>query len=144
MWTFKDAFKAVLKCPLTEAKLSNALLKLIFLTKVHEIWMHDYWSENTSNDIFHFSITVIELEFQRKGTFECKFFITFIRKLTQMLILTLFSRIPGGLCELLKTPLRLFSNAHWLKRNSLMHFWSLFLNQSAWNLDEWLLKWKYI
>ena len=38
----KELFKAVLKYPLSEAKLSNALLKLIFLTKVHVNWMHDY------------------------------------------------------------------------------------------------------
>ena len=35
-WNF-FSFKAVLKCPVTKAKLSNALLKLTFLTKVHEI-----------------------------------------------------------------------------------------------------------
>ena len=34
-----------------------------FLPKVHENWMNVYWSENTSNDIFHFSVSVIELEF---------------------------------------------------------------------------------
>ena len=26
--------------------------------------MHDYWSENASNDSFHFSVSVIELEFK--------------------------------------------------------------------------------
>ena len=40
--------------------------------------------------------------------------------------------------------LRLFSNADCLKQNFLMHFWSLFFNESAWNLDAWSLKWKYV
>ena len=35
-----------------------------FLMKVQENWMHDYWNENTSNDIFHFSVSAIELMFQ--------------------------------------------------------------------------------
>ena len=38
----KLLFKAALKHFLIEANFSNALLKLIFLTKVHEIWMRDY------------------------------------------------------------------------------------------------------
>ena len=67
------------------------------MTKVHEIKMHDYLNENESNDIFHFSVSVIELEFQPIGFLLGHFFVTFIRKLTQMLILTLFSRILGGL-----------------------------------------------
>ena len=56
---------AVLKCPLTEAKLSNATFEAYFLTKKHANWMHDYLSGNTSNDIFYFSVRVIELEFSR-------------------------------------------------------------------------------
>ena len=52
----KHAVKAVLKWPLTEAKFSNAFLKLIFLTKMHENWIYYYWSENASNGIFHFSV----------------------------------------------------------------------------------------
>ena len=31
----------------------------IFLVKVHEIWMHDYWNENTSSDIFLFSASIL-------------------------------------------------------------------------------------
>ena len=60
--------------------------------------MRDYSSE-MSNDIFQFSVSIIELEFQPIGFLTHDFFITFIRKLTQMLILTLFSRILGGLTE---------------------------------------------
>ena len=74
-------------------------LEAYFLTKVHEIWMHDYENEKASN-IFHFSVSVIKLEFQPIGFLACHFFITFIRKLTQMLISTLFSRILGGLTEI--------------------------------------------
>ena len=62
----KSCFKDVLKCPLTETKLSIALLKLNWM-EMHENWMLDYWNENTSNDIFHFSVNVIELEFQPIG-----------------------------------------------------------------------------
>ena len=61
-----------------------------FLTKVYENWMYDYWNKNTSNDNFHFSVSVIELEFKTIGFLGHHFFIVFIRKLTQMLILTLF------------------------------------------------------
>ena len=64
---------------------------------MHEIWMHDYPSENTSHDISNFSTSVIELEFQSISFLTRHFFITFIGKLIQMLILTLFSRILGGL-----------------------------------------------
>ena len=55
--------------------------------------------KNTSNDISHFSISVTELEFQSIGCLASHFLITFIRKLTQMPILTLFSRILDGLTE---------------------------------------------
>ena len=58
-------------------------------------WMRVYWSENASNDIFHFSVSIIELEFQPIGFLAWHFFVTFIRKLTQTLILTLFFRIMG-------------------------------------------------
>ena len=37
----RDQFKAFLECPLTGVKISNALLKFIFLTKGHKIWMND-------------------------------------------------------------------------------------------------------
>ena len=67
--------------------------------KVHINWMHDYRNENTSNEIFPYSVSVIELEFQPIGFLGSHFFITFIRKLTQMLILTLFTRILGGLTK---------------------------------------------
>ena len=29
-----------------------------FSRKGHGIWMHDYWIKNTSNDIFHFSVSI--------------------------------------------------------------------------------------
>ena len=69
----KSCFKAVLKCPLTKTKLSIALLKLN-LTKVYENWMHNYRSENVSNDIFRFSVSIIELEFQPTGFLVCHFY----------------------------------------------------------------------
>ena len=37
------------------------------MTKLHEIWMHEYWNENASNDSFHFSVSVAEVESQRIG-----------------------------------------------------------------------------
>ena len=86
--------KAVLKCPLTGSK---NFLRTYFLTKVRKIWIHNYWNENTHNDTFHFSVSVVELEFQQISFLTYHFFITFIWKLTQMLILTLFSRILSAL-----------------------------------------------
>ena len=74
-----------------------------YATKVHKIWMHDYSNENTSNDAFHFSLSVAELEFQQISFLAYHFFITFIRKLTQVLILTLFFRVLGCLTEKRKT-----------------------------------------
>ena len=38
----KIDIKTILKCPLTEIKFSNALLKAYFSTIEHKIWMHDY------------------------------------------------------------------------------------------------------
>ena len=61
--------------------------------------MHNYWNENTWNDTFHFSVSVVELEFQQIGFLAYHFFLPFIRKLTQVFILTLFFRILGGLTE---------------------------------------------
>ena len=61
--------------------------------------MNDYSNENTSIDVFHFSVSVTELSFNRQVFLACQFFIIFIRKLTQMLILTLFFRILGNLTE---------------------------------------------
>ena len=61
--------------------------------------MHYYRDESTPNDIFHFSVSVIELEFHKIGFLTRHFLITFIRKLTKMFILTLLSRILGGLTE---------------------------------------------
>ena len=89
--------KAGPKCPSIEAKYSKAVLKFIFLTKVNKICKHDYSSRNMSNDTFPFSVSVIELEFQQIGFLARYFFISFIRKLTQILILVLFSGILGGL-----------------------------------------------
>ena len=40
---------------------------------------------------FHFSVSIVELEFPPINFLACHFFTTFIRKLLQMLILTLFS-----------------------------------------------------
>ena len=70
---------------------------------MHEIRMHDYWNENTSNDTFYFSVSVVELEFQPIGFLASHFFITFIRKWTQEPILTLCSRILGDLTEKRRT-----------------------------------------
>ena len=60
--------KAVLNCPLTEAKFSYALLKLFFFfffSFFNESgWKFHYWNENKSNDIFHYSVSLMELEFQ--------------------------------------------------------------------------------
>ena len=61
--------------------------------------MYDNRNENTANDAFHFSVSIVELEFQQIGFLAYHFFTPFIRKLTQVLTLTLFSRILGGLRE---------------------------------------------
>ena len=52
-----------------------------FLTKVHENRMRDYWSEITSDDIFHFSVSVIELEFRPIGFLTCHLFRHFYPKI---------------------------------------------------------------
>ena len=64
--------------------------KACFFTKVHKICNSDYSNENTSNGPFHFSGTAVVLEFLQISFLAYHFFITFIRKLTQVLILTLF------------------------------------------------------
>ena len=61
--------------------------------------MHDYWNVNTSNDIFHFCVSVTEFEFQPIGFISCHFFTSFIQNLMQMLIFSLFSRTLGSLTE---------------------------------------------
>ena len=61
-------------------RLTNELLKH-FLTKVNANWMHDYWSKNTSNDIFHTSVSVIELEFQPIGFSRLPLFYHFYPKI---------------------------------------------------------------
>ena len=43
---------SVLKCQLTDPKLSNVLLKPTFLTRVNGIWKLDCWSKNASNQVF--------------------------------------------------------------------------------------------
>ena len=35
-------------------------------------------------------------------------------------------------------------HAQLLKEISLIHFWSLLFQESEWNLDAWILKWKFI
>ena len=77
---------------LSEAKLYDALLKDYFLTKVDEIWKHDYWRENALNDAFHFSDNIIELEFQKMGWLICHFFITLVWKLVIIFIFILYSQ----------------------------------------------------
>ena len=70
--------------------------------------MYNYWNENTSNNIFHFPVSIIELEFQPIGFMTCNFFVTFIGKLTQTLILTLFSQILEGFNRKAKNNVRFF------------------------------------
>ena len=48
---------------------------------MHEYLLHDYWKENTSSDIFYFSVSVTKLEFQAIGFLACHFFIIFIQKM---------------------------------------------------------------
>ena len=69
------------------------------MTKVHKIWMYDYWNENRPNDIFHFSVSVVELKFQQISFLSFHFYVPFIRKLTLVLILTLVFRILDDLTE---------------------------------------------
>ena len=63
------------------------------------------------SNIFHFSVSVIELEFQHVIGFHAQhFFFPFIRKLTQMHILTVFSNTVSGLAEKAKTTNRKTAN----------------------------------
>ena len=61
--------------------------------------MHNYYIENMSNDIFYFSLSIVELKLQTIGSLERQFFATFNRKSMEMLILILFSRILSSLIE---------------------------------------------
>ena len=54
--------QAILKSPQSEISLNT--FKAYFQTKMNEIWRHIYRSENTSNDVFHFSVDIIGFEFQ--------------------------------------------------------------------------------
>ena len=85
--------------PIDWSKISLFTFEAYFLTKLHENWMRHYSCENTFNDIFYFSVSVIKLEFQPTGFLACHFFMTFSRKLTQMLILILFTWALGSLTE---------------------------------------------
>ena len=49
-------------CSSIEAKHSKTVLRIIFLTKANEICRHDYSSKNMLKDVFHFSVSIIELE----------------------------------------------------------------------------------
>ena len=51
------------------SKFFKRTFEAYFLMKIYEIWMRDYRNENTSNDIFKFSVCVIELELQPIGFF---------------------------------------------------------------------------
>ena len=64
--------------------------------------------------LFVFSVSVAELEFQQISFLAYHIFIAFIRKLTQMFILTLFFRISGGLTENRKTHCPIF---HYKNKN---------------------------
>ena len=100
------------------------IFETYFLTKVHKNWMHDYWNENTSNDIFHFSISFKELKFQPIGFLARHFF----WKLTQMLILTLFFRISGGLTKT--------ANTVWFfyyKNKNIYNFYAFTIKTDFWN-----------
>ena len=95
-----SAFLSLMMFPnvrLLNQNILKAVSKLIFLTKVNEICRHCYLSKNMSNDAFYFSVIITELEFDVIGFLACHFFIFFIRKLIQMLTLTLFPQILGSL-----------------------------------------------
>ena len=56
---------------------------------MNEIWRHDCRSENTSNNVFHFRVNLIELEFQLMGFLMYDFFVRFVQKSAQTVISTL-------------------------------------------------------
>ena len=97
-WLYTSIFGLFSKAP-DWSKFFKHTFETYFLMKVHKAWMRNHWSENPSNYIYQFSESVIELEFQPIGFLGRHFFITFVRKLTQMLILTVFFRILAGLTE---------------------------------------------
>ena len=72
------------------------------MLKVHKIWLHDFWNENTSIDIFHFFVSVVEREFQQISFLPHHFFITLIQKLTQVLTFFFFFQILDDLTEKLR------------------------------------------
>ena len=56
---------------IVEAKHSKAVLEFIYLAKAKEFCKHDY---SMSNYVFHFSVSIIEIEFQSIGFLACHFF----------------------------------------------------------------------
>ena len=60
-------FNAVLRPPLTKVKLPYSLLKLIFGRKCIKLSDAGLLKWNMSNDVFLFSVIIIELEFQPVG-----------------------------------------------------------------------------
>ena len=73
--------------PAERSKTSQRTFEVYFLIGVQEIWSHDNLSE--FNNVFLFSVNIIELEFQPMDFFTLYFF---VRKLTQTFISTLFCR----------------------------------------------------
>ena len=94
-----ESFKAVPKVHLLKQNILRQIWSIFFFTKANEICKLDYSNKNMLNNVFHFSVSITELEFQLIGFLAYHFFITFIQKLIQMLILTLFSGILGSLTE---------------------------------------------
>ena len=103
------SLEAVSKCPCIEEKYSKTVWKLIVFPQANEICRHHYSSKKISKEALQFSASIIELTFQSIGFFTCHFFVFLSKKLAQMLILTLFTRISGNLIE---------------NRQTLFDFWS--------------------
>ena len=59
-----------------------------FGKKMNEIWRLDYGNENTSNDVFHFSVNILGFEFQQTAFLLCDFFARFDQKSVQTFIST--------------------------------------------------------
>ena len=85
-----------------------------------------------SDDIFHFSVSVIELELQPIGFLGCHFFIPFIRKLTQMPILIPFCRISGGINRKTKNTMRFYI----IKNKNVYNFYAFMIQTDFRNISE--------
>ena len=84
------------------------------MTKINEIWKRDHWIENKYDDVFHFSVSVVEFEFQTISFLTCDFFSRFVRNSVQTFTLTSLSPKICGFIEKRRTSVPVIKTWHYL------------------------------